>query len=102
MKRMLGGLMLLVLFYEKHLVYCMINSFFLLKIDKVDLKELTPFYKSMITAWKRHFFIHRVILNPEDWILGEPLFHNPFIRTKILSSKSVESCFVKGMSSWGI
>ncbi len=73
----------------------MINSFFLLKSDEVDLKELTPFYKSMITAWRKTFIVHRDILQPEDWIMGEPLFHNPLIRVRILSSKSVESCFVK-------
>ncbi len=27
--------------------------------------------------------------------MGEPMFHNPLIRVRILSSKSVESCFVK-------
>ncbi len=75
------------LLYDKQL--------FLLKSDEVDLKELTPFYKSMITAWRKTFIIHRDILQPEDWIMGEPLFHNPLIRVRILSSKSVESCFVK-------
>lgn len=67
----------------------------MLQLDELDLKDLTVFYKSMIIAWKKTFVIHREILQPEEWIMGEPLFHNPLIRTKILSSKSVESCFVK-------
>ncbi len=62
----------------------MINSFFLLKSDEVDLKELTPFYKSMITAWRKTFIIHKDILQPEDWIMGEPLFHYPLIRVRII------------------
>lgn len=49
----------------------------------------------MIIAWKKSFVIHIELLQPKDWIMGEPLFHNPLIKTKILSSKSVESCFVK-------
>lgn len=61
------------LLYDKQL--------FLLKSDEVDLKELTPFYNSMITAWKKTFIIDRYILQPEDWIMGELLFHKPLIRT---------------------
>lgn len=71
------------------------KQLFLLKVNELDLNHLTSFYQSMLKVWSMTFSVSREILRPQDWIMGEPLFHNSLIQTNILSSSSVRNCLVK-------
>lgn len=71
------------------------KQLFLLKVNELDFNHLTSFYQSMLKVWNRTFSVTREILRPQDWIMGEPLFHNSLIQTNILSSSSVRNCLIR-------
>ncbi|KAL7389733.1 hypothetical protein ABVT39_008789 [Epinephelus coioides] len=60
-------------------------------MDGVDLSGLTPFYSSVLQAWR----ILRLSRAGEEtagmWVFEEPLFLNSFIRTQTLQSESLRS-----------
>lgn len=73
-----GGLRL-----DKHL--------FIMDLGKVSLSEITPFYKSMLQAWKTVFKVDRSSEDTGQWTMEEPLLFNPMIQTRLLSAVSVSS-----------
>ncbi|XP_075968244.1 adhesion G-protein coupled receptor G6 [Anarhichas minor] len=69
--------------YDKHL--------FLLQAQSVDLTGLTPFYQSVLQAW-RVFTVHRrAVTTPGMWLFEEPLFGSSYITSQVLTSVSLRS-----------
>lgn len=68
---------------------------FLLKMDGLRLDNLSSFYKSMLQAWNKVLKVERNLDELGDWINEEPLFHNPLIQTRFLSSVSIQRTLVK-------
>ncbi|MCI4376030.1 hypothetical protein PGIGA_G00183470 [Pangasianodon gigas] len=62
---------------------------FVMKPQELDLLDLTPFYRSLLEAW-RVFSLSRM---PDAaagvWLLEEPLFNNPLLQSRMLSSASL-------------
>ena len=69
--------------YDKHL--------FLLKPEEIDLTGLTPFYHSVMKAWQVLRANRVPDATPGMWLFEEPLFHNDFIVSRVLSSASVRN-----------
>lgn len=38
----------------------------------------------MLKAWENNFNVNRDLSQPNDWMMGEPLFYNPLIQTRTL------------------
>lgn len=74
---------------EKHL--------FIMDLEKVSLSEITPFYKSVLQSWKTVFKVDRSSDDTGHWVLEEPLFFNPMIQTRLLSSE----CIYSFEAEWG-
>lgn len=68
---------------------------FLLKIDGLRLDNLSSFYISLLKAWIKVLKVERNLNELGDWINEEPLFHNPLIQTRFLSSLSIQRTLVK-------
>ncbi len=68
---------------------------FLMEMDGLKLDNLTFFYKSMIQAWSKVLKVERNLNESGDWINEEPLFNNPLIRTRFLSSVSIRRTLLK-------
>lgn len=65
---------------------------FLMELEKVNLSGITSFYQSMLHSWRTVFKVERDIDESGSWIQEEPLFFNPMIQTRLLSSASVCAC----------
>ncbi len=68
---------------------------FLMEMDGLRLDNLTFFYKSMIQAWSKVLKVERNLNESGDWINEEPLFNNPLILTRFLSSVSIRRTLLK-------
>ncbi|KAK0155421.1 Transposon TX1 uncharacterized protein [Merluccius polli] len=68
--------------YDKHL--------FLLELDGVDISQTSVFYQSVLRAWRTVLKVRRDFSHFYGTVGEEPLFHNPAIRSRILSSGSVQ------------
>lgn len=68
---------------------------FLLKMDGLKLDSLSSFYKSMLQAWNKVLKVERNLNELGDWMYEEPLFNNPLIQTRFLSSMSIRRTLVK-------
>ncbi len=66
-----------------------------MEMDGLRLDNLTFFYKSMIQAWSKVLKVERNLNESGDWINEEPLFNNPLIRTRFLSSVSIRKTLLK-------
>ena len=72
--------------FDKHL--------FLMTMPEAVLAGLTPFYRSMLEAWKV-FSASRTADTPVGmWLFEEPLFFNPFLPSALLSSAVLRSRLV--------
>lgn len=60
------------------------RQLFLLSPGAVDITALTPFYRSVLSAWHQTVTVKRSIACPEGWVLQEPLIHNPLLPVRIL------------------
>lgn len=65
---------------------------FLMELHKVNLSEITPFYRSMLHSWRTVFKVERDVDESGSWIREECLFFNPMIQTRLLSAVSVRAC----------
>lgn len=70
------------------------KQLFLIRINELDLNNLTPFYCSMPQAWNMTYSVSRGS-EQEEWIMEEPLFHNSFIQTICFSSGSLRNCLIR-------
>lgn len=68
---------------------------FVIKLEQVNLSELTSFYKSVLRAWNAILKMERDIDNTGQWVFEEPLFFNSLIRTRLLSSRSIQRNLLK-------
>ncbi len=68
---------------------------FLMMLEEVSLSELPIFYKSMLLAWRTVFRVERAVDDQGFWTPEEPLFFNPMIQTRLLSSVSVRTCLLR-------
>ena len=67
---------------------------FLMTTPEAVLAGLTPFYRSMLEAWKV-FSASRTADTPVGmWLFEEPLFFNPFLPSALLSSAVLRSRLV--------
>lgn len=69
--------------FDKHL--------FLMYLQESDLVDLTPYYKSMLEAWKVFTVSRSPDLSAGTWLLEEPLFFNPLFPSRLLSSACLRS-----------
>ncbi|KAK3561431.1 hypothetical protein QTP86_002542 [Hemibagrus guttatus] len=67
----------------------------LLKGEEVNLTGVTPFYRSMLQTWRTILKTKRTVNENGDWALEEPLFFNPIIQTRLLSSASVRTVLIR-------
>ncbi|KAK3541232.1 hypothetical protein QTP86_016835, partial [Hemibagrus guttatus] len=56
--------------------------------------ELTPYYKSMLHTWRTVIRTERDMDNLEQWTPEEPLFFNPCMQSRLLSSVSIRKCLL--------
>ncbi len=62
-------------------------------LEEVSLSELPIFFnRSMLLAWRTVFRVERDVDDQGFWTPVEPLFFNPMIQTRLLSSVSVRTC----------
>lgn len=59
---------------------------FLMKLEENELTDLTPFYKSVLEAWKVFAFSRSPEVPAGMWLLEEPLFLNSFLPSRLLHS----------------
>lgn len=64
---------------------------FLMNLQESELVDLTPFYKSVLEAWKVFSVARQPDLLAGPWLLEEPLFLNSFLPTHLLSSECLRS-----------
>ena len=67
---------------------------FLLKLEGGDLPGLTPFYESVMQAWRVFVKSRKASTPPGMWLFKEPLFHNTAIQSRVLGSASLRSCLL--------
>jgi hypothetical protein len=67
---------------------------FLLKLEGGELPGLTPFYQSVMQAWRVLVKSRKVCMPPEMWLFEEPLFYNTAIQSRVLGSASLRSCLL--------
>ncbi|XP_064843632.1 uncharacterized protein LOC135555246 [Oncorhynchus masou masou] len=67
---------------------------FLLKLEGGDLTGLTPFYESVMQAWRVFVKSRKACTPPGMWLFEEPLFHNTAIQSRVLGSASLRSCLL--------
>ncbi|KAK3531870.1 hypothetical protein QTP70_033418, partial [Hemibagrus guttatus] len=79
--RRVGGFRL-----DKHL--------FLMELKELSLSELTPYYRSMLHMWRTVIRTERDMDNLEQWTTEEPLFFNPCMQSRVLSSVSIHKCLL--------
>lgn len=65
---------------------------FLMNLEKIDMSELSHFYRTMLHSWRTVFKVEREVDEDGSWVLEEPLFFNSMIQTRLLSSVSVSAC----------
>ena len=68
--------------YDKHL--------FLLDLDGMDTSQTSSFYQSVLRAWRTVLNVRRDCSQLYGTVVEEPLFYNPAIQSRILSSVSVQ------------
>ncbi|KAK3514743.1 hypothetical protein QTP70_029694, partial [Hemibagrus guttatus] len=73
--------------YVKHL--------FVLNLREMDLSATTLFYQSVLRAWSSVLRISRINAQPFPCTEEEPLFHNPLIQSRIISSPYIQQRFRK-------
>ena len=73
--------------YDKHL--------FMLDLDKMDLSATTGFYQSVLRAWNKVLKPRWDGTQPYGKAGEEPLFYNPLIQSRMLSSAAVERVLVR-------
>jgi len=61
----------------------------------MNLSELTVFYRTMLQTWRIVIRAERNMDNLELWAPEEPLFFNPLIQTRILTSVTVRQCLIR-------
>lgn len=71
------------------------KQLFLMKLEEMNLSELTVFYRAMLQTWKTVLRTERNVDNLEHWAPEEPLFFNPMIQTRLLSSVTVRQCLLR-------
>ncbi|KAK3560490.1 hypothetical protein QTP86_009664 [Hemibagrus guttatus] len=71
--------------YDKHL--------FVLNLREMDLSATTLFYQSVLRAWSSVLRISRINAQPFQCTEEEPLFHNPLIRSRMISSPYIQQRF---------
>ncbi|KAK3542787.1 hypothetical protein QTP70_002990 [Hemibagrus guttatus] len=71
--------------YDKHL--------FVLNLREMDLSATTLFYQSVLRAWSSVLRISRINAQPFPCTEEEPLFHNPLIQSRMISSLYIQQCF---------
>jgi hypothetical protein len=59
-----------------------------------DLSGLTPFYESVMQAWRVFVISHKAGTPPGMWLFEEPLFHNSAIQSRAMGSASLRSCLL--------
>lgn len=62
------------------------KQLFLLKQEDVDVVGLTPFYGSMLQAWRVFKAARTLNESPDMWLFEEPLLFNNFLRTQTTQS----------------
>lgn len=65
---------------------------FLIELTNMDLRVVSPFYKTVLRAWTLFFKVKRDLSNIGLWIETKPLFNNPLIPVQTLES-SLSSVF---------
>ncbi|KAK3519517.1 hypothetical protein QTP70_033415, partial [Hemibagrus guttatus] len=71
--------------YDKHL--------FVLNLREMDLSATTLFYQSVLRAWSSVLRISRINTQPFPCTEEEPLFHNPLIQSRMISSPYIQQHF---------
>ncbi|KAK3525620.1 hypothetical protein QTP70_001367 [Hemibagrus guttatus] len=71
--------------YDKHL--------FVLNLREMDLSATTLFYQSVLRAWSSVLRISRINAQPFPCTEEEPLFHNPLIQSRMISSPYIQQRF---------
>ncbi|KAK3547471.1 hypothetical protein QTP86_021027, partial [Hemibagrus guttatus] len=71
--------------YDKHL--------FVLNLREMDLSATTLFYQSVLRAWSSVLRISRLNTQPFPCTEEEPLFHNPLIQSRMISSPYIQQHF---------
>ncbi|KAK3558316.1 hypothetical protein QTP86_016565, partial [Hemibagrus guttatus] len=71
--------------YDKHL--------FVLNLREMDLSATTLFYQSVLRAWSSVLRISRINAQPFPCTEEEPLFHNPLIQSRMISSPYIQQHF---------
>ncbi|KAK3516107.1 hypothetical protein QTP70_005387 [Hemibagrus guttatus] len=59
----------------------------------MDLSETTLFYQSVLRAWSSVLRINRINAQPFPCTEEEPLFHNPLIQSRMISSPYIQQRF---------
>ena len=72
--------------YNKHL--------FLLDLAGVDTSNTPCFYQSVLRAWRTVLNAKRDYSQIYGYVGEEPLFHNPLIQSRTLSSASIQKVFI--------
>jgi len=71
------------------------KQLFLMKLEEMNLSELTVFYRTMLQTWRIVIRAERNMDNLELWAPEEPLFFNPLIQTRILTSVTVRQRLIR-------
>ena len=58
------------------------------------MSGLTPFYESVMQAWRVLVKSCKAGTSPGMWLFEEPLFHNTAIQSSVLGSASLRSCLL--------
>lgn len=69
--------------FDKHL--------FLMQLQEAAMVDLTPFYRSVLEAWKVFSISRPSDLPVGFWLLEEPLFFNSFLPSRLLTSENVRT-----------
>ncbi len=68
---------------------------FLIKLADMDLRDVSPFYKTVLRAWTSFFKVKRDLSNIGLWTENEPLFNNPMIPVQALESRSIQNVMAR-------
>ncbi|MGL5102459.1 MAG: reverse transcriptase domain-containing protein, partial [Plesiomonas sp.] len=70
------------------------KQLFLSDLTGMEITEATPFYQSTLQAWATVLKAKRDCSDGYGNVEEEPLFHNPFVQSRLLSSASVKRVLI--------
>lgn len=70
------------------------RQLFLMRTSECDLSGLTPFYGTVVEAWRTLSYSRSPDHKSGWWVFEEPIFFNSFLTSSVLSSQAMRSSFI--------